>query len=113
MKGMGQAGMMGGMFSDARLKKEVLPSEYGVEEVMKLRPVEFKYTWEDNKRIGFIAQEVQEIIPEVVSVDEDTTQEYLKINMQEMLPVLVKAVQEQQLQIQALKEEIELLKTPA
>lgn len=100
MKGMGQGGM--GMFSDQRLKNNILASEYGVEEVMKLRPVEFEYTQEPNKHLGFIAQEVQEIIPEVI----DTSNEYLKINMQEIIPVLVKAIQEQQLQIQSLKEEI-------
>lgn len=113
MKGMGQAGMMGGMFSDERLKKDIHDSEYGVDEVMKLRPVEFKYNWKEEKHLGFIAQEVQRVIPEVVTVDEDTSQEYLKINMQEILPVLVKAIQEQQLQIQSLREEIASFKTVA
>jgi hypothetical protein len=111
MKGMGQGGM--GMFSDHRLKKSIEPSEYGVEEVMKLHPVKFEYNWNSEKHVGFIAQNVQNIIPEAVVVDQDSSQEYLKIKMEELIPVLVKAVQEQQLQIQSLLEKIEELKVVA
>lgn len=113
MKGMGQGAMMGGMFSDERTKKNIEVSEYGVEHIMQLRPVKFEYKWSPDKHIGFIAQEVQGVLHEIVSVDHDTSQEYLKINLQEIIPVLVKAVQEQQLQIQSLKEELESIKNPA
>jgi hypothetical protein len=111
MKGMGQGGM--GMFSDERLKKNIEVSEYGVEEVMKLRPVKFEYNWSEEKHVGFIAQEVQAVLPETVITDPDTLQEYLKIRMEELIPVLVKAVQEQQLQIQSLREQLASFKVEA
>lgn len=58
------------MFSDIRLKKNVENITNGLEIINKLRPVSF--TWKNNnkKTIGFIAQEVEEILPEFVK---DTT----------------------------------------
>jgi hypothetical protein len=100
-------GGMGGMMCDSRVKKNVSPVDYGLNTVMSLNPVEFEYTWSRDKRIGFIAQEVQQLVPEVVKIDHDTSQEYLKIEMMELIPVLVKAIQEQQEQIKALKEELQ------
>jgi hypothetical protein len=113
MKGMGQMGGMGMAFSDERLKKSIEVSEYGIAEVMKLHPVKFEYNWNREKHVGFIAQNVQNIIPEAVVVDEDTPHEYLKIRMEELVPVLVKAVQELQAQIQSLEKQVEELKVVA
>jgi hypothetical protein len=58
------------MFSDIRLKNNVENITNGLEIINKLRPVSF--TWKNNnkKTIGFIAQEVEEILPEFVK---DTT----------------------------------------
>lgn len=109
--GGGQAGgIFGAIFSDETLKKTVSDSEYGLDAVMKLRPVGFQYKWEtENEHIGFIAQEVQEIIPEIIYTEGGK----LKINLQEIIPVLVNAIQEQQHQIQSLKEEVASFKTLA
>ncbi|MBS1565691.1 MAG: tail fiber domain-containing protein, partial [Bacteroidetes bacterium] len=53
--------------SDARLKTNILPLNYGLKEVMQLNPV--RYNWKDNpegdSKIGLVAQEVKEIVPEV------------------------------------------------
>jgi hypothetical protein len=99
-------GGMGGMMSDVRLKRNIAPISYGIDSVMNMNPVEFEYKHDKKKHIGFIAQEVQETVPEVVQIDGDTSQEYLKIQMIELIPVLVKAIQEQQVQISALREEL-------
>ena len=58
------------IFSDIRLKNNVKNITNGLEIINKLRPVSF--TWKNNnkKTIGFIAQEVEEILPEFVR---DTT----------------------------------------
>jgi hypothetical protein len=88
--------------SDARLKKDVSNAPYGLKEIIKLRPV--TYSWKDpqkhgnGRQIGFIAQEVRSIIPEVVK--SRTPNADLAMNYTGLVPVLVKAVQEQQAIIQ-------------
>jgi hypothetical protein len=92
--------------SDIRLKSNVADLKYGLNEVLKLRPV--FYSWKTDlkkRRVGFIAQEVQEIVPEVVVNEDDN----LGMNYGELVPVLVNAIQEQQLKINALEEKIKKL----
>lgn len=58
--------------SDIRLKKNILPLTYGMNEVMQMQPV--SYDWKDNSgnhKIGLIAQDIKRIIPEVVVGDEE------------------------------------------
>jgi len=59
------------------------------------------------KKIGFLAQELRKVIPEVVVGDE--SKENLAVNYIEIIPVLVKAIQEQQQQIDQLKKKIIVL----
>jgi len=96
--------------SDARLKTNILPLEYGLKEVMQLNPV--RYNWKDNpegdSKIGLVAQEVKAIVPEVVVGDE--AKETLGMNYAELVPVLVNAVKEQQAQIDAIEKNIQSLK---
>lgn len=96
--------------SDARLKKNISKLNYGLYEVMNMRPV--SYYWKDNsekaRKIGFLAQELRNVIPEVVVGDE--TKENLAVNYIELIPVLVKAIQEQQQQIETLSKEVNHLK---
>lgn len=110
----GQAsGIFGAIFSDERTKKNIDDYQHGLCVINKLRPVSYEYKWSEQKHIGFIAQEIRDVLPEIVVVDESSSHEYLKININELIPVLVKAVQEQQLQILKLKKELESIKTPA
>jgi len=95
--------------SDARLKKNIADLNYGLYAVMSMRPVQFD--WKDNsekvKKIGFLAQELRNVIPEAVVGDE--TKENLAVNYIELIPVLVKAIQEQQKQIEQLKQDVNKL----
>lgn len=59
------------------------------------------------EQIGFSAQEVQKILPQLVSPD---SQGYLSVNYTAMIPVLVEAIKEQQALIEALQKEVEVLK---
>ncbi len=97
--------------SDRRLKKDINDLNYGLDAVMKLRPVRFK--WKDNEdqsdNLGLIAQETQQVIPEVVNVGDDEDQT-LGLKYAELVPVLIKAIQEQQQQIEKTQQEVELLK---
>ncbi|MBL0055881.1 MAG: tail fiber domain-containing protein [Chitinophagaceae bacterium] len=115
--------------SDARDKENITNLNYGLKEVMKLRPVSF--TWKENpqwgKKIGFVAQEVQPILNEVVQVGDvkgktstiDADQKKAKpdsdklgIYYSDIIPVTVKAIQEQQQVIEKQQKTIdELLKT--
>ena len=81
---------------------------------MKLRPVSYKYksetdTYNDGKfSLGLIAQEVEEIIPEAISYSEVGGIRMIDYNM--VIPVLIKALQEQQKQIEELTQDLENLK---
>jgi hypothetical protein len=85
--------------SDIRLKKNIHDLPYGLKEVMKLHPV--SYNWIDSSskanKIGLIAQEVKNIIPEVVIGD--AQKEKLGMNYAEMVPVLINAIKELHLEI--------------
>jgi hypothetical protein len=96
--------------SDARMKKNVRNLGLGLDAVMKLRPI--VYDWKDDSgkdKIGFIAQELRKVVPNVVTGDE--SKETLGVLYSDMVPVLTKAIQEQQMQIEALKAENRKLKT--
>jgi hypothetical protein len=92
--------------SDARLKT-VLGKAEGLEIVNKLNPVNFE--WNESKEIqdGLIAQEVMEIIPHAVSKNSDG---YYEMDYSRIVTPLIKAIQEQQEQINALQSEINKLK---
>ena len=81
--------------SDARLKTNITPISYGLDAVLQLNPVTFN--WKDSNvggaytDMGFIAQEVEPIIPEVVRVDSDGV---YSLNLPNINAVLTKAIQE-------------------
>ncbi len=89
--------------SDRRWKTNIHHVEDIVDRVMDLSSVEF--TWkekEDNRtHYGLIAQEVEDVFPNLVSADE---QGYKYVNYNELIPILLKVVQDQQREIDALKQ---------
>ncbi len=96
--------------SDRRMKENIVPMGSVLEKVLSLRPVEYNYNYLDNAPLtkGFIAQEVQEIFPEMVSVTEET--KMLALPYDEFGVIAVKAIQEQQQIIENQQEEINALK---
>jgi hypothetical protein len=84
--------------SDVRIKKNITNSNYGLSTVMQLRPVEYNLISNDLKQVGFIAQEVKKLVPEVVTGKEGDLKkgEILGITYANLVPVLTKAIQEQQ-----------------
>jgi hypothetical protein len=101
--------------SDFRFKTNILPLTSSLSSVLALKPVtyfykstEFKRRWfGTEKQIGFIAQDVQKLYPELVSTD---TEGYLSLDYAKLTPVLVKALQEQQIIIEEMKKQLEALK---
>ena len=81
-------------FSDQRLKENIKEIPYGLKELELLRPVIFNRKHvKEKEMIGFIAQEVKRVIPEVV-VGEESEDCYLAVNYDSMIALLVKAIQE-------------------
>ena len=96
--------------SDRNLKKNIADISFGLSAVMGLRPVEYNMKTESDdaqKHLGFIAQEALEVIPSSVS---EMLEGILGMDKSEIIPVLVKAIQEQQAAIDQLKAEIQTLK---
>jgi hypothetical protein len=92
--------------SDKKLKKEIknLPESY-VDRLMELRPVSFVWRDNFNPDIGFIAQEVFKVFPDLVENNDDV----LGINYSKLVVPLVKAFQEQNKKIQKDEQTIKML----
>jgi hypothetical protein len=94
--------------SDARLKANVAPLNNALDSITRLRGVTFE--WNDAARrntdlptgpqIGFIAQEVERVLPQLVSTDGAGLKSVAYVNV---VPVLVEAVKQQQKQFDAYK----------
>jgi hypothetical protein len=103
--------------SDARLKDNVKTIDNGLDKIMKLRGVEFDWNATSRKGqhdIGVIAQEVEEVIPEIVREKEfkvgeftDNKQTFKTVDYDKMVGVLIEAIKEQQEQINELKIKLE------
>ena len=94
--------------SDYRLKENVIPLKDGLERLNKLNPVQFDWIEAQKTDEGFIAHEVQEIVPYVVKGEKDG-EEIQSMDYGKLTPLLVKAIQEQQTIIDDLKTRIETL----
>ncbi len=78
-------------FSDRRFKREITELDSALEKVLRLRGVHFKWATSDQISVGFIAQEVQDVIPEVVKQD---ARGYLSVDYGKIVPYLVEAIKE-------------------
>jgi Chaperone of endosialidase len=98
--------------SDARLKKNISALPYGLAAIMQLKPIAYDMKADNTKQVGFIAQEVQKIIPELISGTEGDLSkgENLGMSYGNLTAILTKAIQEQQAMIEELKKEIATLK---
>ena len=95
--------------SDYRLKENVQPIPNGLARLQQLNPVKFDWKVDGTSSEGFIAHEVQEIFPDAVGGEKDG-EEMQAMDYGKITPLLVKAIQEQQAQIEILKTEIQELK---
>jgi hypothetical protein len=103
--------------SDLRYKTNVRSITSPLEKVKSLRGVYFNWdqksfpdkNFSDKTELGFIAQEVEKVLPEVVSIDK-TPEAYRSVKYDKVVALLVEAIKEQQKQINQLKKEIKKLK---
>lgn len=88
--------------SDARTKHDINALSAGLAELLQLKPSTYAFNTDEPgapTRYGFVAQDVQEVLPELVTTTHDDT---LAIEPLGLLPVIVHAIQEQQAQLDAL-----------
>jgi hypothetical protein len=94
--------------SDESLKENIKPLENVLDKIKDYRCIEYNLKTNNDKKIGFIAQDWENDFAPIVNKDDDGL---LGMKYTETIPVLLKAIQEQQAMIQELKKEIEILKT--
>jgi len=88
--------------SDRRIKENINYIETGLDKVLALKPATFDYIDGVKNNIGWIAQDVQEVIPEAVNtISEKNDQLTLKSDF--IVPYLVKAIQELEAKVSALE----------
>ncbi|MDH4035762.1 MAG: tail fiber domain-containing protein, partial [candidate division Zixibacteria bacterium] len=101
-----------GACSDKRYKKNISNLSGSLDKVLKMRGVSYdwnqvdypKHDFDDQKHLGFIAQEVEELYPEMVMTDKNG---YKSVDYSRLTPVLVEAIKEQQEQIKSQNAQIE------
>jgi len=94
--------------SAKKYKECIIPLSAQLENIKSLKPVQF--TWKEDGRedYGFIAEDVEKVLPKLVAYEEDG--EISGVQYSKITSVLVKALQEQQEQIEELRKEINKLK---
>jgi len=99
--------------SDYRLKENIVPMTGALAKVSQLNPVTYNWKIGGNGQ-GFIAHELQEVVPEAVTgekdaVDENDEPKYQMVDTSFLVATLTAAIQEQQAIIENLKARIEIL----
>lgn len=105
--------------SDRRLKENISYFDRGLAEILQLKPATFDFINGENNQKGFIAQDVETVIPEAVGTttmsdsngNVDETDTYLTINNSAIIPYLVAAIKEQQTIIESLEARVAALET--
>ena len=95
--------------SDYRLKENVVEMTGALDRVSQLKPSRFNFIADSNTTVdGFLAHEVQEIVPEAITgekdaIDKDGNPDYQGIDQSKLVPLLVAAIQELKAEIDELK----------
>jgi len=100
-------GVLSAPVSSINTKENVKILDYGLNELLQINPVSFDYInkdkWGDERNLGFIVEDMFPVIPEVTGTMNNGD---MYLDMTKLIPVLTKAIQEQQAQIEALKQRI-------
>ncbi|MGV3588134.1 MAG: tail fiber domain-containing protein [Adhaeribacter sp.] len=116
--------VFGQHISDRELKKNVIPVQDALATLQQLEPKKFEYNTDKygklklpaGKQYGFIAEDVQQVLPDLIRSESRSImvgknnyqQATLKTtDLESMVPLLVAAIQEQQKQINELKQQVE------
>jgi hypothetical protein len=105
--------------SDERAKTNVVELESSLDKILSLRGVSFDWNAEvvpslaaeQDRQIGLIAQEVEKIVPEVVSIQKFEGQELRSVRYENLVALLIEGMKEQQQQIDDLKQRVSELES--
>ncbi|KAL3657880.1 hypothetical protein V7S43_017258 [Phytophthora oleae] len=98
--------------SDRRIKNDIIDIPYGLDQVMAMKPKKFSLRSDNSTHVGFIAQEIVEVIPECVSGSESADDELnengepinpMGIDLASLVSVLCKAIQELKAEVNELR----------
>ena len=99
--------------SDSRLKTNIKPITQAIDKVKQISGYTFEWLEKEGvhsqtgEDVGVLAQEVNEVLPEVVTTRDNG---YMAVKYEKITPLLIECIKEQQQQIELLKEQVELLK---
>jgi hypothetical protein len=96
--------------SDTSLKENIAPLENPIEKIKMINGVSFNWINQDlgaGSQIGVLAQEVEQVLPEAVSTNEEGNK---MISYASLIPLLIESIKEQQKAIDALKAELATIK---
>lgn len=110
--------------SDMRLKEDIVDVKDAINTIQKLKPKSYQFKTEEfptmdlaeGTKMGFLAQELEAVLPELVSTGAEVSSTLgesfnsKSVNYIELIPLLTKAIQEQQEMIENLKKEVQELK---
>ena len=96
------------VFSDLRFKENINPLQDALSKVMSLVGVSFNWRNSGNPSIGFIAQDVEKIVPEIVTTDSNG---FKSLDYGKITPLLVNAIHQQQEQMASLSAKMDKLET--
>ena len=101
------------LISDIRLKKNIQDLQPSLDKILTLRGVSYERKSNGEKHVGYIAQEFENLFPELITeseiLGEDPSTIYKTIKYVELIPYLSGAIQEQQKHINKLEDKIEFL----
>ena len=93
--------------SDKRLKKNIKPIDNALDIVDRLQGVHFNWKKDDKKSIGYIAQDVEKILPEMVSEKTHFNEgEFKTVNYAAMVSIMGEAIKELKAEVEQLKKQI-------
>jgi hypothetical protein len=100
-------GVLSAPVSSINTKENVQTLNYGLNELLQINPVSFNYInkdkWGEQRNLGFIVEDMYPIIPEVTGTMNNGD---MYLDMTKLIPILTKAIQEQQALIKALEQRI-------
>lgn len=94
--------------SDARMKRDIKPLQYGLADIMRLKSYSYRWSSEDMddgyRHIGVLAQELKTVFPELIR-ESNTDEKLMSVNYIGLIPILINAIKEQQAEIEELKKQ--------
>lgn len=92
--------------SDERLKENIYPIDNALSRVSQIEGVYFDWKTGGDRQVGVIAQQVEKVLPEVVSEDKNS---YLSVDYSKIVPLLIEAINEQNSIIKDLEDRLSKL----